>query len=162
MNRKKILTAVAVIAIIIMVLWFNPYLLFGLPILLLVIVWRFVKKKDENKTQLGKMSFAAVNAEYGEPDDIIVVDATRGNEVSGCILVYKSPRLLVVGGEPVRIDDITDVTTVNTATPYTVGQYQLVLTTRRADIQYLRMNVGMDGGLARDIATQVIDAIKSL
>lgn len=58
------------------------------------------------------------------------------------------------------MDDILDVTTVNTATPYTMGQYQLVLTTKKPEREYIRMEVGMDAGWAKDVATEVIDAIK--
>lgn len=41
-----------------------------------------------------------------------------------------------------------------------MGQYQLVLTTKKPEREYIRMEVGMDAGWAKDVATEVIDAIK--
>ena len=88
------------------------------------------------------------------------MDATCANEAAGCILVFKQKRMLVVAGEPISMDDITDVATVNTATPYTIGQYQLVLTTKKPESEYVRMNAGLDAGWAREVATQVIDVLR--
>lgn len=163
MKRSDVLAIVAVIAIVLVALWVNVYVLFALIIFFPLLIWRISKKKDdEHNSASNAISIDNANAEFGEPDDIIVADATRANEAAGCILVYKQKRILIVAGELVSINDIVDVTSVNTATPYTVGQYQLVLTTKRTDRQYIRMDVGMDSEWARNVAMQVIDDIKSL
>lgn len=162
MKKSDILTIVAVIAIILTALCFNIYALFALIIFFAILIWRILKKKDEEDIKgLPKLlTIEEATKEYGEPDADIIADATRANESAGCILVYKQRRVLIVAGEPVSMDDITDVTSVNTATPYTVGQYQVVLTTKRPGREYIRMNVGLDADLARDVAMQIIDAIK--
>lgn len=119
------------------------------------------KKKDSISAKSANiLSIDDAHAQYGEPDEVIVADATRANEASGCVLVYKTKRILVVAGEPVSMGNITDVTSVNTATPYTVGQYQVVLTTTIPDRQYIRIDVGMDAEWARNVAMQVIDSMK--
>lgn len=161
MNRNDILAIVAIVAIILVALCFNGYVLFALIIFFPLLIYRMSKKKDNAAAkQANILSIDEAHAQYGEPDEVIVADATRANEASGCILVYKQKRVLIVAGEPVGIDDITDVTSVNTATPYTVGQYQVVFTTKRADRQYIRLDVGMDAEWARNVAMQVIDAMK--
>lgn len=159
MKRNDILAIIAVIAIILVALCFNGYVIFALLIFLPILIYRITRKKDNHDT-VKLMTIDDAHTEYGEPDEVIVADATRANESAGCILVYKQNRVLIVAGEPISIDDITDVTSVNTATPYTVGQYQVVFTTKRADRQYIRLDVGMDAEWARNVAMQVIDAMK--
>lgn len=161
MKKSDILAIVAVLAIILVALYYNGYVLFALIIFFPFLIWRIKSKKDGKDGVLQKpMTIEDATAQYGEPDADIIADATRANEAAGCILVYKQQRILVVGGEPISMDDITDVASVNTATPYTVGQYQIVLTTRRADRQYIRLDVGLDSEWAKDVAMQIIDAMK--
>lgn len=163
MRKSDILVAViAVIAIILTALYYNVFVFFALIIFLPFIIWRIFNKKDTAKA-LGPrlLTIEEATAAYGDPDEVIIADATRANESAGCILVYKQKRILVIAGEPVSMDDIVDVSSVNTATPYTVGQYQVVLTTKRSDRQYIRLDVGMDNEYAKDVAMQVIDAMKN-
>lgn len=157
--KKILISAVAIVAIVLVAFQFNGFVLLGLVVLLPVIVFRKRLRKDAAcATRLLTMEEAV--ARYGDPDDSIIVDATCANEAAGCILVFKQKRMLVVAGEPISMDDITDVATVNTATPYTIGQYQLVLTTKRPESEYVRMNAGLDAGWAREVATQVIDVLR--
>lgn len=161
MKRETILEIVATIAIILIALFFNGYVFFGLLIWLPIIIWRVKRNKDmPDKTEAKPLTIDEAIAEYGEPDESIVADATLANEAAGCILVYKQKRLLIVAGEPISMDNIRDVASVNTATPYTFGQYQVVLATNRSDRQYIRLNVGMDAEWAKNVAMQVIDSMK--
>lgn len=161
MNREAVLEIIATIAIILVALFFNGYVFFGLLIWIPVIIWRVKKKKDEpDKEEAKRLTLEEAVAEYGEPDESIIADATRANEAAGSILVYKQKRILVVAGEPVSMDKIKDVASVNTATPYTFGQYQVVLTTDRPDRQYIRLDVGMDAEWTKNVAMQVIDSMK--
>lgn len=157
MKKSDILAIVAVLAIILVAIYYNGYVLFALVLFLPFLVWRMSKKKDANLQAVRRLTMEEAHAEYGEPDGVIVTDATRANEIDGCILVYKKNRILVIAGEPVSMDDITDVTSVNTATPYTIGQYQVVLTTKRPDRQYIRLDVGMDAEWAKDVAMEILD-----
>lgn len=159
MKRNDVLAIIAVIAIILVALFFNGYVIFALIIFFPILIYRITKKKDHHNETVKLITIDDAHAQYGEPDDVIVADATRANEAAGCILVYKQKRVLVVAGEPISMDNITDVTSVNTATPYTVGQYQIVLTTNHSDRQYIRIDVGMDAEWARNVAMQVLDAM---
>lgn len=159
MKRNIILSALAILAIWLVALNFNGYVLLALVVFIPIFLFRKHHHKDVAMASR-RLTLEEANAEYGEPDDCVVVDATRANEVAGCILVYKAKRLLLVAGEPLNMDDVTDVATVNTATPYTLGQYQLVLTTRKPGREYVRMDVGLDSAWAREVATQVIDVLR--
>ena len=159
MKKEIIITIAAVVAILLIAVQINPFVVFALVLFVPVFFYRKYRHKDEAESP-HLLSLEDATAQYGEPDDCIVADATRANEAVGCILVYKEKRLMVIAGEPVSMNDIIDVTTVNMATPYTVGQYQLVLTTRRPGHEYIRMEVGLDAAWAKDVATEVIDAIK--
>lgn len=156
-----VISIAAVVAILLISVQVNAFVLFALVLFVPIVFYRKQKHKDETDSS-HLLSLEEATAQYGEPDDCIVADATRGNETAGCILVYRRKRMMVVAGETVSTDNIIDVTTVNMATPYTVGQYQLVLTTKEPDREYIRMEVGMDAGWAKDVATEVIDAIKEL
>lgn len=159
MKKEIVISIVAVIAILLVAFEVNAYVLLALILFVPLFFYRKHKHKDEGN-DIHLLSIEEATAQYGEPDDCIVADAIRANEAAGCILVYKQKRVLVIAGEPVSMDDIIDVTTVNTATPYTTGQYQLVLTTKKPDREYIRMDVGLDAAWAKDVATEVIDAIK--
>ena len=153
--KKILISAVAIVAIVLVAFQLNGFVLLALVVLLPVIVFRKRLRKDAAcATRLLTMEEAV--ARYGDPDDSIIVDATCANEAAGCILVFKQKRMLVVAGEPISMD----VATVNTATPYTIGQYQLVLTTKKPESEYVRMNAGLDAGWAREVATQVIDVLR--
>lgn len=161
MKKKDILGIVAVLAIILVALYYNGYVLFALVLFFPILIWRISKKKDTAVQSTTKpLTIEEALAKYGEPDEYVVVDATRANEAAGCILVYRKQRIMIIGGEPIGMDDVIDVTNVNTATPYTVGQYQVVLTTKRPNRQYIRINVGMDAEWARNVATEIIDGMK--
>ncbi len=159
MKRNILLSALAILAIYLVAFCFNAYVLLALVVFIPVFLFRKYLHKDEVASS-SMLTLDEANAEYGEPDDCVVVDATRANEVAGCILVYKAKRLLLVAGEPLGMDDVVDVATVNTATPYTLGQYQLVITTRKPGREYVRMDAGLDSGWAMEVAKQVIDALK--
>ena len=62
-------------------------------------------------------------------------------------------------GEKVYLADIADVNVANRATPYTVGQHQIVFALRRKDNPYVRIDVGYDAEYARIVAEEVMNAI---
>ncbi len=157
--KKILLSAVAIVAIVLVAFQLNGYVLLALVVFIPFFLYRKHTRKD-TVARPRLLTMEEVNAEYGEPDDCVVVDATRANEVAGCILVYNAKRLLLVAGEPLSMDDVVDVATVNTATPYTLGQYQLVITTRKPGREYVRVDAGLDSGWAREVATQVIDVLR--
>lgn len=154
MKRNFILAAVAVILLAVMI---SPAILIGLIVILTAYFVLRGKGSGKNSEPLDpnippkERSIEEITKEYGEADDIIITDATRANEPAGTIMVYKSKRILIIAGDPVSMDDIVDVSTVNTATPYTIGQQQVVFATRNKQRQYIRLDVGYDaewGGLS--------------
>lgn len=160
MKRSDVLAIVAVLAIVLVATYYNAFVLFALVLFFPFFIWRISRKKDARLQAVPCLTVDEAHAKYGEPDESIIVDATRANEAEGCILVYKQRRLFVIAGEPVGMDTIADVTSLNTATPYTVGQYQVVLTTTLRDRQYIRIDAGMDAEWAKDVAMEIIDAMK--
>lgn len=160
MKRSDVLAIVAVLAIVLVATYYNAFVLFALVFFFPFLIWRISRKKDARLQAVPRLTIDEAHGKYGKPDGSIVVDATRANEAGGCILVYKQRRLFVIAGEPVGMDTIADVTSLNTATPYTVGQYQVVLTTTLSDRQYIRIDAGMDAEWAKDVAMEIIDAMK--
>ncbi|MBQ8046742.1 MAG: hypothetical protein IJ196_02295 [Prevotella sp.] len=94
-------------------------------------------------------------SKYGEPDDVIMVNATLGNEATGVILVYSAQKFFIINGNKVKNDEISSVTFNNTATPYVAGEYQIVVNTTLRDLPYLYMNAGPDASYAKDIMASI-------
>lgn len=151
-----------VIAIILLENIFVQPMLLALLVVPLAYGWQKLTHKEDEAVPARKhyQSIEEAEAELGTPDDMILTDATRGNELAGNIMVYLSRRLLVIDGVEVNMDDIADVATVNMATPYTPGDYHVVLTLREPRKDYIRLPVGKDAQFAMQVATDIIDSIK--
>ena len=89
-------------------------------------------------------------AQYGQPDDVVVIDPSRANEPFGVILIYSA----------IPFDSITSISAKNSATPYTVGQYQILINTNDKLLGTLHLNAGYDAQFATNAATQVLHALK--
>ena len=94
-------------------------------------------------------------ARYGDPDDFVLLDATRGNEAVGVLLVYDAAGFFVVNGEKIRKSDIIDVTWNNIAIPYFPNEYQVVIKTKEAD-EPLRLHAGNDGKWVMQVVEQIV------
>ena len=162
MDKNSLLIAIAILALILTAVFFNGYALFALLFFLPYLFWRILTKKDAKDQPQGHTPLTLDDAirKYGNPDESILVDATRANEATGCILVYHKLRVFIVAGKPVNFDDITDVSSYNSATPYTIGQYQILLTTKHKDHQYIRLDAGLDAEWAKNVAMEIMDAMK--
>ena len=151
MKRNIIL---AVIAILLLAFYYNFWLLL---LLVVIPVGYFVNKYIE-KREPPRVTFAnteEVELKYGEPDDVVVLDASRANELSALILFYTAQDIMVVAGEELKISDMTSVMPKNMATPYTVDEYAVIITTKNPQHSAIHLRVGYDGGLAREIAAQI-------
>ena len=73
-------------------------------------------------------------AQYGQPDDVV--------------LVYHSGRFLIAAGKRIPFDSITGISAKNSATPYTVGQYQILINTSDKQLGTLHLNAGYDAQFA--------------
>ncbi len=111
----------------------------------------FTAQKDEPDTVDGFVEA------HGEPEAVVVLDATRSNELNYVVLVYENE--LIVNGEPIERGKITNVTFNNANNPYVNSDYQLVLTTTIPDKTTVRTRVGSDSQWASEVATQLAQYI---
>jgi hypothetical protein len=158
MKRNTIL---AVIAIFLLAFYYNVWLL----LLLVVIPIGYFTIKFMEKREPPRAAFAnteEVELKYGEPDDVVVLDASRANESSTLVLFYTAQDVMVVAGEELKISDMVSVIPKNMATPYTVDEYAVIITTKNPQYPTIHLRVGYDGGLAREIASQIYSHCKLL
>ncbi len=161
MKRSTLLTIIAICLLAIYFMVDVGYVVIFVPLVygLWLLKEKLKGKAVEDVSAPTYDSIEDVTTTLGEPDAVIIIDATRGNEIKGVILAYQVRRLLIVVGEEVQMDDIMDVNISNSATPYTIGEYQVVLTTRQRERQYIRVNVGYDAEFAAHVGAEVMAAI---
>ncbi len=111
----------------------------------------FTAQKDEPDTVDGFVEA------HGEPEAVVVLDATRSNELNYVVLVYENE--LIVNGEPIERGKITNVTFNNANNPYVNSDYQLVLTTTIPDKPTVKAPVGSDSHWASEVTTQLAEYI---
>ena len=151
MKRAIILPAVA---IILLAIYAGPYLL--LLLLAIPIGYFFINRLE--KAAPKRVTYAnieEVEAKYGQPDDVVVLNATRANELQALMLFYKALDKVIVCGEEMRLSDLEGVMSKNMATPYTVDEYAVVIATKDPLRPTIHLRVGYDGGLAGELAAQI-------
>jgi len=151
MQRNTIL---AVLAVILLAFYAGPALLLLLLVILLVY---FIMKRNERNGQPSVIyaNMEEVEAKYGKPDDVVVLDALRANDLAALILFYTAQDVMIVTGEELKISDMTSVTTKNMATPYTIDEYTVIISTKNPQRPTIYLRVGYDYGLAMEITTQI-------
>ena len=143
-----------VVAIILLAIFAGPYLL--LLLLVIPIGYFFIKQQEKAAPpRVNYSNMEEVEAKYGEPEDVVVLDATKANELQGVILFYPSQDKMIIVGEEMRLSDLEGVAAKNMATPYIVDEYAVILTTKDPARPTIRLRVGYDGGLAGEIAGQI-------
>ena len=151
MKRNTIL---AVIAIVLLAVGYGPYLL----LLLLIVPLAYFIISRREKTETPRVTFAnveEVEQKYGEPDDVVVLDASRANELPALILFYPDHDLAIIAGEELKLSDLTSVMPKNMATPYTVDEYAVIIGTNYPQRPTIQLRVGYDAVLAGEIAAQI-------
>ena len=151
MERNTIL---AVIAIILLAIYAGPAIL----LLLLVIPLAYYFSKRQEKLESAKVTYTSIDeveGKYGEPDDVVVLDASRANELPALILFYSTQDVMVMAGEELKISDLVSVMPKNMATPYTIDEYAVIISTKIPMRPTIHLRVGYDGGLAAEIAAQI-------
>lgn len=149
--RNYILPVVAIVLLAILV---GPYML----LLLLVIPLGYYTIKLKEKREPKRKVYGSVEEvvqEFGKPDDVVVLDASRANELPALVMFYPSHDLMIVAGEPLKLSDLISVAPKNMATPYTIDEYAVILTTRIPGRPTIPLRVGYDNGLALEIAQQI-------
>ena len=71
-----------------------------------------------------------------------------------------SDKATLDGGKRIPFDSITGVSSKNSATPYTIGEYQIIINTNDKQMGTLRFNAGYDRHYATEAAAQVLHALK--
>ena len=135
----------------------------GLILLLLVFPFAYYTIKFMEKREPPKVMYATiedVESKYGEPDDVVVLDASRANELSALILFYTAQDVMIVAGEELMISDMTGVMPKNMATPYTIDEWAVIINTKNPQHPNIHLRVGYDAGLAREIAEQIYAHIR--
>ncbi|MDY6248008.1 MAG: hypothetical protein SPL55_01025 [Prevotella sp.] len=92
-------------------------------------------------------------AKYGDPDDIILLDASRGNEAEGVVLVYDS--MMIINGEKINKSDISEVTFKNAAIAYLPDDYQVILISKNPKIPQIQLHVGYERKWAMKVVEQL-------
>lgn len=143
-----------VVAIVLLAIIAGPYML----LLLLVIPLGYYTIKLREKREPKRKMYSTmeeVEEELGKPDDVVVLDASRANELPALVLFYPSQDLMIAAGEPIKLSDLISVAPKNMATPYTIDEYAVILSTRIPDRPTIPLRVGYDNGLALEIAQQI-------
>ena len=150
MKRSIVLGVIAVALMVLYAVYMNPALLPLSALLLIAAMLNeyYRRRRTTDTAKPYEQTVAELTAEYGEPDDVILVNATRANEALGVILVYAD--FLIVEGRRMAKADITDVTFNNSGTPYAPGEYQVVIATATDGCR--RISVGYDAAWAGDVA----------
>ncbi|MBO1362243.1 hypothetical protein JHU38_00345 [Prevotella sp. A2931] len=157
MGKSRWLLAAVAAFLLVQFLGFVALLVLIFPLAYIALRWK-EKRKGKNLTiQTVYHSLAEVVEDMGEPNDTITLNAALGNELTGVILVYTDARRLIVQGRIYPFDTILDISFVNSATPYTIGEYQLLIFTKQ---ETLRLPVGYDNEYARDLAIRLWQLVK--
>lgn len=155
MKRNIVLAVIAIILLTFyLVTYAGPYgllMLFAIPLAYFLLR---IRERTET-TGVTYASVEEVEQKYGEPDDVVVLDASRANELPALILFYPANDVVVVAGEELKLSNLVSVMPKNMATPYTVDEYAVIISTNDPNRPIIQLRVGYDGGLAREIATQI-------
>ena len=155
MKRSIILGVIAVALLVLYAIYMNNDILPICAVLLVAVFaneyYRRRHPKDEVKPY--ERTVDDLTAEYGEPEDVILVNATRANEAMGVILAYKD--FFIVEGHRIEKGDIKDVTFNNSGTPYAPGEYQVIIVAGQSQSDYIHVNAGYDATWAKDVAEEI-------
>ena len=111
------------------------------------------RRKADDTIKPSAMTVDDLTAQYGQPEDVILLDATRANEAMGVILVYKS--FFVVEGRRLDKSAITDVTFNNSGTPYARDEYQVIIATNSPEDSYIHVKAGYDVAWTKGVAEEI-------
>ena len=120
-------------------------------ILLLAWLVFIIKNKKQMRLvqsrRIGIKDVQTIFDEYGEPDELIEVEAV--------VVVYKRKGFWVINGSPISQSAIVDITFNNASTPYGIDDYQIVLRTTQDDTPYIWLHVGNDRNRAKEIFEKI-------
>ena len=158
MTRKTTSIIVTVVAIVLLAVMYGPALL--LLLVVFPIAWYFSnrqEKADEEKNArlTTFQHIDEVTHRYGDPDDVVTLNASQANDLKALILFYAEHDVVVVAGHELKISELISVAPKNLATPYTFDEWAVIISTRNPDYPVITLRVGCDAGLATEIAAQI-------
>ena len=118
----------------------------------LLFTWRKKKPEDSFESRKNKTVDELI-AKYGAPDDIILLDASRGNEADSVVLVYDT--WMIINGEKINKSDISEVTFKNAAIAYLPDDYQVILISKNPKIPQIQLHVGYERKWAMKVVEQL-------
>lgn len=149
MKRNIFLGAIAIAAAV------AGYLIPAAIVLLIAAIIHVIQRRRgttvNEAPKPSEMTVDELMAQYGEPEDVILLNAARANEALGVILAYKD--YLVVEGRRIDKSDITDVTFNNSGTPYAPGEYQVIIATSGQG--FIHVNTGYDTAWTKDVVEEI-------
>ena len=158
MKRNVILSTIAIILLLFFGITYciEALLISGIILVVLLFYYIFSKKLFGHDKEIIKKTGVTLDdltAEYGQPDDVIIMNATLANELNGVILAYKD--FFIIGGRRIEKSDIQDVTFYNSSDPWAPREYQVVIATKKSHKEIININVGNDAKWASDITIQI-------
>lgn len=119
--------------------------------------------KDENSVSRSaeeEQAWRDVLDEYGNPDVVVIVDASRGNEPNGAVLVYDAGGMdnegfFVYDGVAVDKKSVVDVTFHNAAMPYVANAYYIVISIKDDNERKIQIYAGNDVMWAREVCEEI-------
>lgn len=159
MKRNRLLAVIAIFLIVLSVT-LNSAGIMALITLPIAGIWTEHRRKKfaGNISSKQGQIFATLDeviGRYGDPDDIVVTDATRSQEIDCIIPIYDKLGLMIINGMAIKMQDITDITFNNASTPYTSPEYQVQFVTRLPGLHAIYITVGQDAGWAQEVVMQL-------
>ena len=139
------------------------YEMLAIPFIIILIIAFVIIDKRRRKAapeRQGRKDVQTVLDQYGEPDELIILDPTRGNEANSVIAVYKAKGIWIIEGEPVERQAIVSATFNNAAVPYTENAYQIILNTTLDHAPLIHLSVGRDLNWAKETFEQILSALE--
>ena len=162
MKKNKFISR---IGIVILCLGVFVWALFSIPagailILLLVLIVAYINYSKTEKHKIigpnSELNVEGLTEKYGNPDDVIITNPTRGNEVDACILVYRNKGLLIINGLEVKKSEITEYVLKNDGpNPYLPADYHVHITTTLEDYPQLCVSLGNELSWAEEVLKQL-------
>ena len=107
--------------------WLSFVLLLVFICLIVLMEWRRNRRLKAKEKPV--VTVDELTEQFGEPDDVIVVNPTQGNSSEGVVLVYNEGKFFVINGEKVLKGQISDVSFANYANPYLPSDYMIQIYT---------------------------------
>ena len=160
MKRSIILGVIAIALVVLYSLCMDgitlPLCVF-LVIVAIITGWEWMRKKngddETGEPQPSELTVDDLTVRFGQPEDMILLNAARANEALGVILVYKD--FFVIEGHRIDKQAVTDVTLNNSGTPYAPGEYQVIIATNSPTDAYIHVKTGYDAAWTKDVVEQI-------